>query len=130
MSLSITKTKFDSLSKPEQDLIKKLGVTISTSEGGACLSSSPGKPIVQSYVTLVETSCKLCKSITTTAFSMEGVGTTLHSRQIALSEITPDTRVTTRNERTNVCPHCRKQLSLLSQAELIEMSINIMKGVH
>ena len=125
--LKFTQSQFDRLTQDEQAILKKLNFTI-TPDCPQPLPSS--QPIVQSYITMVETSCKLCKSTTVTPFSMEGVGTTLHSRQIQFSEISPDSKVTTRQERTNVCPQCRRQLSLFTKEELIEISINIMKGIH
>jgi len=125
--ISITPAKFASLSKHEQEVIRKLGITVKELQ-----HSDPfaGKPIVQSYICLVETTCKLCKSVTITPFSMEGAGTALMSRQIKFFEISQDSKIQTRQERTNVCPSCRSQLSLFSKEELIELSISIMKGLH
>lgn len=125
MTTQIHQSKFDNLTEKEKELVRKLGITITASN-----DPFAGKSCVQSYITLVETTCKLCKSTSVIPFSMEGVGTMLHSRQIPFSEITHDSKVMSRQERTNVCPQCRKQLSLFSKEELIEVAINIMKGTH
>lgn len=122
--MQISAVKFDHLSKAEQEVIRKLGITISDSPP----DPFEGKKIVQSYITLVESSCKLCKTVSVTPFSMEGLGTTLKSRQIKFNEISPEAKIQTRQETTAVCSSCRTQLLLLSKEELIELSITKAKG--
>jgi len=122
----ITKENYDSLSPEEQAVVAKLGIRIDQREKKDVFE---GKKIVQAYVTLVESTCRLCSEVSVSAFSMEGVGTTLISRQIDLLEITADTEVHTRKEKTVVCGCCRDNLITLSRENLVELAIKAAKGM-
>jgi len=122
--MQISANKFSSLSPAEQAVIKKLGIVVSESPP----DPFEGKKIIQSYITLVETSCRLCNSTSILPFSMEGLGTTLKSRQIKFEDITPEAKIQTRQEHTSVCGSCRSQLLLLSKEDLIELAIKKAKG--
>ena len=124
----ISKEKWDNLEEVEREVLRKLGVKVVEH------SAAPAKPqagaVVQKYIMLVESHCKLCKSVSVIPFSMEGVGTTLHSRQIRLDEITEESVVKTRRETTAVCPTCRTILAGLSREDLIEVCLAVAKGVR
>jgi hypothetical protein len=125
----ISKEKWDSLEEVEREVLRKLGVKVVDHAAPARPQAGAGA-IVQRYIMLVESNCKLCKSVSVIPFSMEGVGTTLHSRQIRLDEITEESVVKTRREVTAVCPACRTILTSLSREDLIEVCLATAKGVR
>jgi hypothetical protein len=122
----LTKSKFDSLSPEEQAILMKIGVVI---KPDCAERPVPAEKIVQAYITLVETTCRLCHNVDVAAFSMEQVGTALISRQITLLEITSESEVRPRKESTKVCGSCRQNLTLLSRESLIELTIKAAKGM-
>jgi len=128
----ITKEKFNSLTPENQKLILSLGFEIEENSpkpeknhGTSTRRSTDS--VLQKYACVVETTCKLCKNITTTVFSMQGVGGLLTSHQASLDQIEGMT-VKTRTETVITCPNCRDYLKTLCLEDLISLTIKAAKG--
>ena len=85
------------------------------------------KSVLENYACVVETACKLCKTTTIAVFAMEGSGGLLLSKQSSLEAIEGMT-VRTRNETVLTCPACHDVLKLMSQEDLIALTLKAAKG--
>ena len=120
----ITVEEFNILTPEQQNLLTVLGIKP--------VESTPGKTVksqLEEYVCVVETYCKLCGTIETKVFLMEGVGNVLLSKPAELSEVEGMT-IKTREESTLTCPSCHDNLKLMEQEDLISLTIKVAKGQH
>lgn len=120
----ITLEEFNTLTKEQQALLKSLGVSPVTTE-----PPQTKKSTLEEYACVVESFCKLCQTIETKVFLMEGVGNILLSKPATLSEV-EGMIIKTREESTLTCPACHDNLKLMTQADLISLTIKVAKGQH
>lgn len=120
----ITTAEFNALTKEQQQLLTTLGV--SPSNDTTTLKS---KTILEEYACVVESHCKLCQTVETKVFLMEGVGNILLSKPASLNEVEGMT-IKTREESTLTCGNCHDTLKLLTHEDLISLTLKVAKGQH
>jgi len=121
----ITRKHFDSLKSDEQKIVLSLGLEI---EEEFRPSRQAKDSILTTYAMVVETTCKLCKSSSIRVFSMEGTGGLLISHESSLEQVDGMT-IKTSYETTITCPACHDILKLMSQEDLIALTIKAAKGL-
>jgi pseudouridine-5'-phosphate glycosidase len=89
--------------------------------------SKKKETVLENYACIVETTCRLCQTQTIRVFSMEGVGGLLSSHESSLDQIEGLT-TKTRCETTFTCSACHDALKLMTQEDLIALTIKVAKG--
>lgn len=120
----ITKEEFESLTTEQQSLLRTLGVNPVES-----ITKPKNSSGLEEYACVIESFCKLCRSVETKVFLMEGVGNILLSKPATLSEVEGMT-IKTREESTLTCPACHDFLMLMEHEDLVAMTLKVAKGQH
>jgi len=135
MKTTIARKDYDSLTTEQRKLIDSLGLVVEDKEKErendnlffTPSSKERKQSVLENYCCVIETDCKLCQSRATKVFKMTGTGGLLTSTESSLEQVEGLT-VKTRYEATFTCPCCHDVLKLMSQEDLIALTIRIAKG--
>ena len=123
----ITRELFNSLKPAEQEMIISLGIPIDDSPKEDKPSRRLSDSILEKYACVVNTECKLCKTVKIKVFEMEGTGGLLTSRESSIDCVDGMT-IKSRNETTLTCSSCHDVLKLMAIEDLIALTIKAAKG--
>ena len=123
----ISRRDYDSLNPEQKEIVKKLGIQIDENSTSSFRSQRVNDSVLENYACVVETTCKLCQTVSISDFAMEGTGGLLVSTQSSLDAIEGMT-VKTRAETVLTCPACHDILKLMPQEDLIALTLKAAKG--
>ena len=123
----ISRRDYDSLNPEQKEIVKKLGIQIDENSTSSFRSHRCNDSVLENYACVVETTCKLCQTVSISVFAMTGTGGLLTSSQSSLDAI-EGMKVKTRAETVNVCSNCHDILKLMSTEDLIALTIRVAKG--
>jgi len=123
----IPRKEYDLLSSENKAILQKLGIEVDDSDKCSRQSRRVTDSLLEQYACIIETECKLCRSISITVFSMEGTGGLLVSHESSIEAVEGMT-IKTRSETVVTCPACHDYLKLMSQEDLIALTIRVAKG--
>lgn len=123
----IPRAHYESLKPSEQEMIKSLGIEIEDEYKPERQSRRMADSVLEKYACIIETECKLCKTTVIKIFSMEGTGGLLVSHESSIEQVEGMT-VKTRIETVLTCTSCHDILKLMSQEDLIALTIKAAKG--
>jgi hypothetical protein len=118
---------FNALKPEDQKMVLSLGIEIEEEFKPERQSRRLPDSVLEKYACVVETECKLCKNISTSVFAMEGTGGLLISHQSSIDQLDGMT-IKTRSETVLTCSSCHDFLKLLSQEDLIALTLKAAKG--
>jgi predicted HNH restriction endonuclease len=123
----IPRADFEKLTKLQQDMIASLGIEIEEPFKTERRNNRITDSVLEKYACVVETECKLCKTTVITVFAMEGTGGLLVSHESSIDQVEGMT-IKTRSETVLTCPSCHDNLKLMSQEDLIALTLKAAKG--
>ena len=117
----VDKETLDSLTRSDLDLLASLGIKLEIFKEKKHSERRPKAP--DEYILQYHVKCRTCKAVNDHIFFMEKQGNALCARELTsiedLNELKEDLKVRTVRYSTNVCPKCKKRLSLLSKEDII-----------
>ena len=122
----ISRKDYEGLSAEHKEIVIKLGLQVED-DFSPSRTRRVTDSLLENYAALVQTECKLCHTVTTRVFHMEGVGGLLTSTESTLEKV-EGLKVKTRAETTFTCSCCHDVLKLMAQEDLISLTIKAAKG--